>query len=54
MIWAGHVALVEKTGNAYRLLVGNPERKSSVRRPSRRLEDVIRMDLEEIGWEDVD
>jgi hypothetical protein len=40
--------------NAYRLLVGNPEGKSPLRRPRRRWLDNIRMDLGEVGWSDVD
>jgi hypothetical protein len=31
-------------------LVGEPEGKSPLGRPSRRWEDGIRMDLREIGW----
>jgi hypothetical protein len=33
----------------YKVLVGKPERKIPLRRPRRRWEDGIRMDLE-IGW----
>jgi hypothetical protein len=40
--------------NAYRLLVGKPERKRLVGRPRRRRVDNIRMDLGEVGWGDVD
>jgi hypothetical protein len=40
--------------NAYRLLVGNPERKRPLGRPRRRWVDNIRMDLGEVGWGDVD
>jgi hypothetical protein len=36
--------------NASRILVGNPEGKRPVRRPRRKLEDNIKMDLREIGW----
>jgi hypothetical protein len=35
--------------NAYRILVGKPEGKRPVRRPSRRSVDNIKMDLREIG-----
>jgi hypothetical protein len=41
-------------GNAYRLLVGKPEGKRPLGRPRRRWVDNIRMDLEEVGWGDVD
>jgi hypothetical protein len=35
--------------NAYRVLVGKPERKRPLRRPRRRWEDNRKMDLREIG-----
>jgi hypothetical protein len=41
-------------GNAYRLLVGKPEGKRPLGRPTRRWVDNIRMDLVEVGWGDVD
>jgi hypothetical protein len=37
--------------NAFKVLVGKPEGKGPFRRNRRRLEDNIRMDLREIGWE---
>jgi hypothetical protein len=37
--------------NAYRLLVGKPERKRPLGRPRRRWVDNIKMNLGEIGWE---
>jgi hypothetical protein len=40
--------------NEYRLLVGNPEGKRPLGRPRRRWVDYIRMDLGEVGWDDVD
>jgi hypothetical protein len=40
--------------NAYRLLVGKQEGKRPLGRPRRRLVDSIRMDLGEMGWDDVD
>jgi hypothetical protein len=40
--------------NAYRLLVGKPERKRSLGRPRRMWLYNIRMDLVEAGWGDVD
>jgi hypothetical protein len=36
--------------NAYRILVGKPEGKRPLRKPRRRWEDDIEMDLREIGW----
>jgi hypothetical protein len=40
--------------NAYRILVGKPEGKILLGRPTRRWEDNIRMDLREIGWGGMD
>jgi hypothetical protein len=40
--------------NAYNILVGNPEGKRPLERPVGRWEDNIRMDLRELGLEDVD
>jgi hypothetical protein len=39
--------------NAYRLLVGKPERRRPLGRPRRRWLDNIGMDLVEVGWGDV-
>jgi hypothetical protein len=44
---------VEKR-NAYRLLVGKPEGKRPLGRPRRRWVYNIKMDLEKVGWGDVD
>jgi inhibitor of KinA sporulation pathway (predicted exonuclease) len=55
MRWAGHVArVVDKKKNAYRLLVRKPGGKRPLRKPKRRWVFNIRMDLVEVGWEDVD
>jgi hypothetical protein len=56
MRWTGHVARMgkKKKKNAYRFLVGNPEEKRPLGRPSRRWVDNIRMDLGEVEWGDVD
>jgi hypothetical protein len=40
--------------NAYRILVGNPERKRPLGRPRRRCVNNIKMDLRVIGWDGVD
>jgi hypothetical protein len=40
--------------NAYRMLVGKPKGRRLLGRPRRRWVDNIRMDLREIGWDDVD
>jgi hypothetical protein len=39
--------------SAYRVLVGKPEGKRPLERPRRRWVDNIKMDLREIGWDDV-
>jgi hypothetical protein len=39
----------EKRG-AYRILVGRPEGRRPLRRPRRRWEGNIKMDLQEVGW----
>jgi hypothetical protein len=39
---------------SYRVLVGKPEGKRPLGRPSRRWEDNIKMDLEEVGCGDMD
>jgi hypothetical protein len=36
--------------NAYRILVGKPERKSPLGRPTRKWVDNIKMGLREIAW----
>jgi hypothetical protein len=38
-----------KTRNAYRALVGKPEGRRLLGRPRRRWEDIIKMDLREVG-----
>jgi hypothetical protein len=52
--WAGHVARMGEKRNAYRLLVGKPEGRRSLRSPRRRWLANIRMDLVEVGWRDMD
>jgi hypothetical protein len=43
-----------ETRNVYRLLVGRPDRKRPLGRPRCRWVDHSRMDLGEVGWDDVD
>ena len=38
----------------YRISVGKPEGKRSLRRPRRRREDNIKMVLQVVGWESMD
>jgi hypothetical protein len=54
MKWAWHVTSMEDRGDAYRLLVGRPEGKRSLGRPRHRWEDSIKMDVQEVGWADID
>jgi hypothetical protein len=48
MRWAGHVARMGEVRGAYNILVGRPEGRRPLRRPRRRWEDNIKMDLREI------
>jgi hypothetical protein len=54
MRWAGHVARMGEDRNVYRVLMGKPEGKRPLGRPTRKWEDGIRMDLMEIDWGSVD
>ena len=47
--WTGHVARMEESRSAFKMLTGKPTGKRSLGRPRRRWEDNIRMDLKEIG-----
>ena len=47
--WAGHVARMEEGRSAFKILTDKPTGKRPLRRPRRRWEDYIRMDLVEIG-----
>ena len=38
----------------YRILVGKPEGKRPLGKPRHRWEDNIKIDLEDIGWRDMD
>jgi hypothetical protein len=49
--WAGHVAQMGETMNAYKILVGKPEGKRPLGRPIRKWVDNIRIDLKDIGWD---
>ena len=46
---AEHVARMEQSRNAYRVLMGKTAGKIPLCRPRRRLEDNIKMDLREVG-----
>jgi hypothetical protein len=47
---AGHVASMGDKRKVYKVFVGKPEGKRPLRKPRRRWEDGIRMNLREIGW----
>jgi hypothetical protein len=49
MRWASHVARMGEERGVHRVLVGKPDGKSPLGRPRRRLEDNIKMDLQEVG-----
>jgi transcription termination factor 2 len=51
MRWAGHVARMGETRNAYRILVGKPEGRRPLGRPRRMWVDNIKMNLGEIEWD---
>jgi len=48
MRWVGHVARMGEERSVYGVLVGKPEGKRPLGRPSRRWVDNIRMDLQEV------
>jgi hypothetical protein len=49
MRWIKYVVRMEEKMNAYRILVGKPERKRPLGRPRRKWVDNIKMDLRETG-----
>ena len=49
MRWAGHVARMGERIGVYRVLVGKSEGKRPLRRPRRRWENTIKMDIQEVG-----
>ncbi|KAJ4429910.1 hypothetical protein ANN_22114 [Periplaneta americana] len=49
--WAGYVACIGESRNAYTMLVGRPEGKRPLGRPRRRWEDNIKIDLREVGYD---
>jgi hypothetical protein len=52
--WAGHIACMGEMRNTYKIVVGTTEVIRSLRRPCRRWEDNVRMDLSKVGWEGLD
>jgi hypothetical protein len=51
MRWVGNVARMKEMIIAYKILVVKIEGKKPLRRPERRWEDTIKMDLREMGFE---
>jgi len=54
MRWVGHVALMGKRRDVYRVFVGKPEGKRPLGRPRRRWENNIKIDLQEVACGGVD
>jgi hypothetical protein len=54
MRWVEHVARMGEKKNVHRILAGNPEGKRPLGRPRSRWMDNIKMDLREIGWDNMD
>jgi hypothetical protein len=49
MRWAGHVARMGENRGVYRVLMGKPEGKRPLGRPTHGWEDNIKMDFQEVG-----
>jgi len=54
MRWAGHVACMDERKGVYKVLVGKPEGKRQPGRPSRRWENNIKIDLQEVEYDVMD
>ena len=50
MSWERNVARTGERRGAYMVLVGRLERKKSFRKPRRKWEYSIKMDVQELGW----
>jgi hypothetical protein len=50
MRWAEHVVRMGEKRGTYRILIGIPEGRRPLGRPRRKLEDKIKMDLQDVGW----
>jgi hypothetical protein len=51
MRWVDHVEHMGAMRNPYSIFIAKPEGKRPLRRPMRRWEDNIRMDIRGIAWE---
>jgi hypothetical protein len=54
MRWMRHVARMGDRRGAYGVLVWRPDGKRPFKRPRRRWEDNIKIDLQEVGWGGMD
>ena len=52
--WTGHVARMEESRSAFKILTGSTAGKIPLERPRRIWEDNIRMDLKGIGYQYVE
>jgi hypothetical protein len=50
MIWAGHVARIEKTRYAHRIFMEKSHGKRPLEKPRRKWVGNIKINLREIGW----
>jgi hypothetical protein len=50
MRWVGHIACMRERRGVYRVLKGKPEAKRSLGKPRHGWEDIIKTDLQEVGW----
>ena len=50
MRWAGHAALTWERRCVNKGMVGKTEGKRPLGRPRHRWEDIIKIDLQEVGW----
>jgi hypothetical protein len=53
-ICVGHVSRMEATRNTFKILVREPEGKTPIGRLRHRWEDNIKINLQEVGFEDAD
>ena len=54
LTWAGHVARMEQSRAAYRVVVRKPKGRIPLRRPRRRWQDKVKMCLREVGCDSGD
>jgi hypothetical protein len=54
MRWVGYVANLGDRRGVYRILMGKPEGKSPLGKPTRRWEDNIKVDVQKVGCEGMD